>query len=151
MKAFYFVAGISILIFTVGCDSGPTSSKGFTLPDGDASRGKAEFIAFSCYECHSVVGVELPDRESNEHTIVALGGEVTRIKTYGELVTSIINPSHKLAKGFADEKIAENGVSKMVNYNDAMTISQLTDLVTFLQSKYELRKYDTTYYPPYGY
>ena len=38
--------------------------------------------------------MELPDAGKEEETSVVLGGEVARIKTYGELVTSIINPSH---------------------------------------------------------
>jgi hypothetical protein len=146
MKSTYAFIAIATLTLFAGCDTGPKSSKGFTLPDGDAAQGKAEFVAFRCYDCHSIVEVDLPEREESEQTIVALGGEVSRIKTYGELVTSIINPSHRLAKGFAPEEVAEDGESKMTNYNDAITVSQLIDLVAFLQSHYKLREYEPTTY-----
>jgi sulfur-oxidizing protein SoxX len=121
------------------------------LPDGDATQGKAEFVAFRCYDCHSIAGLDLPEREESEQTIVALGGEVLQIKTYGDLVTSIINPSHRLAKGFPPEEVAEDGVSKMTNYNDVITVSQLIDLVAFLQSHYKLKKFEPTNYSRHGY
>jgi sulfur-oxidizing protein SoxX len=38
----------------------------------------------------------------------------------------------------------------MKNYNDAMTITQLTDLIAFVQSKYKLLEYELTDYPIYG-
>ena len=79
----------------------------------------------------------------------SLGGKVARIKTYGELVTSIINPSHRLAKAYPSDEIQIEGRSRMLNYNDAMTVSELIDLVAFLQPRYEIREYDMTYYPIY--
>ena len=73
----------------------------------------------------SVATLAVGLQEKQEQSI-KLGGEVARIKTYGELVTSIINPSHKLAKGYPPEAVAsEEGQSKMKNYNDVMTVSQL--------------------------
>jgi len=151
MRTTFALLAIVSWICVLGCEVGPKSSKGFTLPDGSITQGKTEFVAFRCYDCHSVTGVELPERRESEQTIVALGGKVSRIKTYGELVTSIINPSHRLATGFVPGVIAEEGESKMTNYNDAMTVRQLIDLVAFLQSHYELREYEPTHYPPYSY
>lgn len=147
------LAFVLILVFiswSAGCSPGPKSSKGFTLPDGDASHGEVLFTQYHCYECHTVAGVTVPDSENPDETIVRLGGEVSRIKTYGELVTSIINPSHRLAKGYATEKVTTvDGDSKMKNYNDVMTVSELIDLVAFLQSHYSLREIEPTGYPPY--
>ena len=54
---------ITILCSAAGCGGGPKSAKGFTLPDGDAERGKDAFLSFHCYDCHSVSGVELPEAE----------------------------------------------------------------------------------------
>ena len=140
--------GIGLLI--AGC-GGPKSGKGFTLPEGDTERGQAAFVALKCYSCHTVSGVKLPPAEKEEKTIVALGGTTPRIQTYGELVTSIINPSHKVAKGYAEEKAdqSEKPTSNMVNNNVAMTVSQLIDLVKFLQSHYELEEFDPTPYTMY--
>jgi hypothetical protein len=113
-------------------------------------RGKAAFVQFRCYDCHSVSGVELPAGEEPNQAIVTLGGEVARIKTYGELVTSIINPSHRLASGYSKDLVTTGeGQSRMTNYNDVMTVSQLIDVVAFLQSHYELVPYEPTPYPPY--
>jgi hypothetical protein len=82
---------------------------------------------------------------------VELGGQTTRIATYGELVTSVINPSHRLAKGYPAEDISVDGKSRMRNYNDELSVSELIDLVAFLQEQYELVEYEPTQYNPYGY
>lgn len=135
------------LLLIAGC-GGPKSGRGFTLPDGDADRGRAAFVAIRCHTCHTVSGVEFPETEKGKLN-VPLGGKAPRIQTYGELVTSIINPSHKVAEGYAEAQAGESGAlkSKMVNNNDAMTVSQLIDIVKFLQSHYELEPIDPF---PYG-
>ena len=140
---------VVILCGAVGCAPGPKSSKGFTLPDGDSERGKEFFLSLRCYDCHSISGVDLPDAEEPDQVIVKLGGEVRRIKTYGELVTSVINPSHRLARGYSESLVAVEGESKMKNYNDVLTVSQLIDVVAFLQSHYDLESYEPTIYPYY--
>ena len=142
---------MGLLILCVGCAPSPQSGKGFTLPQGDAESGAATYVAMQCHACHSVDGIDQMVVEGQEAEIsVPLGGTVARIKTYGELVTSIINPSHRLAKGYVADEVSVDGESKMQNYNDVMTVTELTDVVAFLQSKYELREYDPTDYPVYG-
>jgi len=135
------------LSMAAGCATPPKSGKGFTLPEGDAQAGKANYVSLQCNACHTIDGVDQMGEEPERS--IALGGEVTRIETYGELVTSIINPSHRLAKGYPVDAVSVNGKSKMRNYNDAMTVTQLTDLVAFLQSKYKLLEYELTEYPMY--
>lgn len=135
-----------VVAVLVGCSGG---YEGFTLPPGDAARGQAAFVAFRCYDCHTVSGVELPAGEERDQAIVELGGKVERVRTYDDLVTAIINPSHRLAQGYAPSLVAHEGKSRMTVYNDVMTVSQLIDLVTFLQSHYELRIPSPTTYPPY--
>ncbi len=63
---------------------------------------------------------------------------MSQVKTYGQLVTSIINPSHKLAPGYPIETISEDGQSKMPLYNGYMTVQELIDIVSFLQPHYEV-------------
>jgi L-cysteine S-thiosulfotransferase len=138
-----------VVVGLSGCGQGPKSGKGFTLPEGDAARGQETFVALQCHACHSVSEVELPDIEPELKPQVRLGGEVDRISTYGELVTSIINPSHKLAKGYNPEDVATGGESKMANYNEAMTVQQLIDLTAFLQAHYKLKPYQPSDYPMY--
>ena len=119
-----------------GCDMGPKSSRGFRLPDGDIAQGKTAFLDLKCHTCHDVRGAELPAADSPAQTIFTLGGEVTRIRTYGELVTSVINPSHGLAPGFKEEQLQGNKLSPMPQFNEIMTVQQMIDLVAFLQSHY---------------
>ena len=138
------------LAIAVGCDAGPKSGKGFTLPDGEVEQGLAVFTKLRCHDCHSVSGIELPPGEQSDEKPIHLGGKVTRIKTYGELVTSIINPSHRLAPGYATEQISSaEGESRMRNYNEVMTVDELIHLVAFLQSKYQIYVPPPTDYAPY--
>jgi mono/diheme cytochrome c family protein len=150
-KSIFFLLMTVALSVTSGCVTPPKSGKGFTLPVGDAQSGKVIYTSLQCNACHKIDGVDQIATEREEPELsIALGGEVTRIETYGELVTSIINPSHRLAKGYPVDVVSVDGKSKMKNYNDAMTVTQLADLVAFVQSKYKLLEYELTDYPIYG-
>jgi hypothetical protein len=129
-----------------GCSGG---YEGFTLPPGDAERGKEAFVQFRCYDCHTVSGVEMRVGEQRDQAVVELGGAVGRVRTYDDLVTAIINPSHRWAQGYSEALVAQEGMSKMTVYNDVMTVSQLVDLVKFLEGTYELLTPSPTDYPHY--
>ena len=121
-----------------GC--GQKSGLGFRLPDGSPERGRAAFLALRCTACHSVVGLNAPD-QGNGIANVTLGGETVRVKSYGELVTAIINPSHRIAPGYPLSQVTTaDGQSLMAlaYLNDIMTVQQLIDLVAFLQASYQL-------------
>jgi sulfur-oxidizing protein SoxX len=121
-----------------GCDQDRTmSERGFRLPDGNASVGRETFLYMHCNQCHTIKDEQLPTVAGFE-PFVELGGSLTRVKTYGELVTAIINPSHKLADGYPEDLVSDNGKSKMYVYNGFMTVQELTDLVMFLQSHYDV-------------
>ncbi|TWT79601.1 hypothetical protein CA13_10050 [Planctomycetes bacterium CA13] len=137
-----------VCLACMGCTADPKSAAGFTLPDGDVQRGQDTFAQLQCYACHSVTDIEFDAVETSEE-IVKLGGKTTRVRTYGDLVTSIINPSHRFAVGYADEAIKVDGQSKMRLYNNEMTVQQLIDLVAFLQSQYTVEQYQPTPYIPY--
>ena len=150
---FTLILALTGLVALSGCDQAARmSEKGFRLPDGDAAAGRAAFIELECHQCHTIKGMELPEIEGQGAPYVQLGGEVTSVKTYGLLVTAIINPSHKLASGYARTAVARDGESKMAIYNDHMTVQQLVDLVMFLQPTYEVvppdYRYRTYNYPP---
>ena len=129
---------VVLLAGAAGCIRTPESAAGFRLPDGDPIAGRQEFINLKCHQCHSIPDETFPEIADVELPYIVLGGDVTRVKTYGELVAAIINPSHELAKGYAKEEVSESGVSKMTVYNDVMTVRQLTDLVVFLQPHYNV-------------
>ena len=142
----------AVLSATFGCAAPPPKSgKGFTLPEGDANAGKQIYVRFKCNACHKINGIDQISAPGEEPELtITLGGEVTRIQTYGELVTSIINPSHRLAKDYSVDAVSVEGQSKMSVYNDIMTVTELSDLIAFVQSKYELLEYELTDYPMYG-
>ncbi len=139
-------------LILAACDLGPKSSFGFTLPDGNADYGQAYFVEFRCVDCHTVVGLEdeLVAPEGIDPIMdVPLGGQTTRIATYGELVTSIINPSHKVSTQYRLSPAMEEEVSPMRNYNSIMTVDELIDIVAFVQEQYELKPYNRTVYRMY--
>lgn len=149
-KSVYCLLMTAALSMAAGCATAPKSGEGFTLPRGNAQAGKEIFIDKQCNACHKVSGIDQIEAEDGKPQMsIALGGKTTRIQTYGELVTSIINPSHRLAKGYPLGEISVDGQSKMRNYNDVMTVTELTDLVMFLQSKYKLQEFELTDYPVY--
>jgi L-cysteine S-thiosulfotransferase len=121
-----------------GC--GPQSGVGFRLPDGSPERGRAAFLALRCTACHRVVGLDAPNQGTGMAN-VTLGGETVRVKNYGELVTAIINPSHRIAPGYPLSQVTTpDGQSLMTlaYLNDVMTVQQLIDLVAFLQASYQV-------------
>ena len=119
-----------------------SESRGFVLPEGDVAKGKQTFSDLNCSRCHSIGDIKWSGGETDDDPHIKLGGEVTALKTYGELVTSVINPSHKISRQAETKQILTDttGASKMevYHYNEIMTVQELVDLVTFLQSEYKL-------------
>jgi len=113
--------------------------RGVHLPQGDADRGRDAFIELRCHVCHRIEGFD-PPAPIVAGTRVTLGGQTSRIKTYGDLVTSITNPSHRIARGYPPEAVTVDGVPLMslIYLNDVMTVQQLIDVVAFLQASYEV-------------
>lgn len=146
-KRFQIAAWLLGLIVLSGCDPEVRTQSQIHLPEGDAERGKTTFVELGCVNCHSVVGAELPEGEGPVRVVLGSSG---RVKTYGDLVTSVVNPSHKLSRRYRPEAVSADGESLMVTFNDVMTVTQLTDLVAFLgehyqrldRPRYQYRRYD---------
>ena len=132
------------LLLVGACSGEQIATRDFSLPPGIAENGRELFTEYRCTSCHTLADTEFNDDEwrltENGGIAVELGGETTKVKTYGDLVTSIINPSHRLAKGYPVDQISENGNSKMEYYNEVMTVEELIDLVTFLKTKYKFKR-----------
>ncbi|WDE14501.1 cytochrome C [Thalassomonas haliotis] len=145
---------VLISLFSLGllasCDLGPDAPRGFSLPEGDIDAGKAVFLKYRCLSCHQLKGISQPGITDNPGLNVKLGGKSPQVKTYAQLVTAVINPSHKLAKGYPLATIQVEGKSKMTVFNEVMTVQELIDLVWFLQPHYELIPYQHTSYRHYG-
>lgn len=141
---------IALTTMLFACDQGAQSPRGFSLPEGDPQEGLAVYKKYGCGDCHTIAGETVYDTAT--FLIVKpipLGGSSGRIKTYAELVTSIINPSHKLTPRQPASFTSEDGVSLMRIVNDELTVSELIDLVAYLQPKYKVTPYRTSDYRLY--
>ncbi len=145
------LVGLFALLCISACSPQRHTQSSVFLPEGDASKGEAHFAALGCVSCHVVVGAELPEPPANGPIRVRLGSRTGRTLSYGQLVTSIVNPSHRLATRYRKDEISEQGESLMTNFNDVMTVTQLVDLVAFLQAHYEEAERPGYKYPVYTY
>jgi predicted small lipoprotein YifL len=130
---------IATLLAAAGCER-----KEFVLPPGDKAAGKQAFTELKCNSCHSVTDQieHAPLTPGAIH--VELGGTVSRVKTYDDLVTSIINPSHRLSRGTNLMTTTPEGQSRMPVYNEVMSVQQLIDITSFLEPTYQV------WVPPYA-
>lgn len=135
-KTIPWAAAVFFIVLT-SC-SGRHSPAGFRLPEnGDVERGRTAFVELQCHTCHRVVGEDLPAPTVEPAIPVALGGTVYEIRTDGYLVTSMINPSHKLA-GYPKDRVSTDGESRMPDLTSEMSVRQLVDIVAFLQARYKV-------------
>lgn len=144
-----FLAGIFLFLNSCGDKKERLEAKknqGFRLPGGDEERGREAFIRLNCHQCHDVEGANLPEVEEQSGVRYALGGEVVKVKSYGELVTAIIQPQHVVSPDYLatiEGAEREGFKSPMPDYNETMTVRQMTDLVVFLHAHY--KKYVPAY------
>ena len=134
-----------------GCNVGGEWQNEIHLPAGDAARGEELFASVGCVSCHAVGDAAFEGSAVAEGVRVRLGSQTGRRMSYGQLVTSVVNPSHRLAPQYFSENITQEGESLMANYNDALTVTQLTDIVAFLETHYEDVLRPGFQYPSYEY
>ena len=137
---------IALTVFVSGCgQQEPPAARGFVLPAGNIEKGKTDFVRLGCRQCHIVAGTQLPEYAGVSSLQVEIGGKVLKVKDYGELMTSIVNPNHMISPQYIkllnpDEE--KRGASPMPNFNDTITVTELIDLVAFLHSTYETQHPD---------
>ena len=145
-----------LILFTVilligGCATHPDYATQFRFPVnwGNVDNGRAAFIELQCHQCHRVNGVDLPAYTGESPLQLELGGKIQYAKTYADLVTSIINPNHVVLEKYL-QMLPENQrrVAKTIMpFRRQMTVEQLIDIVTFLNSRYVLMEgYDEIYF-----
>jgi mono/diheme cytochrome c family protein len=141
----------SVISLLSGCNIGEEWQNEIHLPAGDAARGEALFASVGCVRCHVVGDAEFEGGAEAGAVRVRLGSKTGRRMSYSQLVTSVVNPSHRLAPQYFSENITKDGESLMANYNDALTVTQLTDVVAYLQTHYEDVLRPGFQYPSYEY
>ena len=134
-------AALSLAVLVAGC----AYTSGFPIHEGDIYWGRQAFIDHQCHQCHSVSGVNLPELAGAGPVQLELGGEVIGVRSYGDLMTSIINPNHIISEKYREQLLSVPQDSPMpMPDTDKMTVRQLIDLVAFLHSKYVLiEEYDS--------
>lgn len=140
----------ALAMLSAACTGPITPDTSLVLPEGDPEQGRVAFVTLQCTSCHAVAGVDLPEPETEGPLRYTLGGAVTRIRSYDELVTSVVNPTHRLARSYRQEELTEGGKSLMPALNDVMTVTQLVDIVAFLQQHYSVKPRPTYRFPSYG-
>lgn len=115
---------------------------GFPVEQGDIDAGRQAFIDHQCHQCHSVAGVRFPTLAGAQAPLLELGGETVYVKSYADIMTSIINPDHRISERYRDEQVLRGTIPvdtpMPTPQIDNMTVRQLIDLVAFLDSRYEL-------------
>ena len=128
------VAAFLATLALCGCEAPRKSAAGFHLPDGDPIRGHAAFVELRCHACHTVAGVtDLPGPVADPPVPFALGGRSGVVRTDGELVTAILEPSHRINMT-SPASVQAGHLSRMGDFTEAMTVRQLIDLVAFVHA-----------------
>ena len=138
------------LLALAACTGDAKPVKGFILPQGDIAQGEQVFIDFNCHGCHTIPGMEFPETEFEPPFILEIGGEVYRVKNYGELLTAVVNPDHIISlkyRAMLEQAERDTVISPMPYYGEHMTVAQLIDLVEFLHAQYT--KLQPQYYRGY--
>ncbi|MDT8321393.1 MAG: hypothetical protein RQ826_12785 [Xanthomonadales bacterium] len=149
-KALRGALALLLLPALYACTGDPKAAKGFVLPEGDTTQGEQVFVDFNCQACHSIPGREFPPSDFVSPIQMEIGGEVYRVKNYGELLTAIVNPDHIISPKYL--AMLETGrrdldISPMPRYGEEMTVAELIDLVEFLHAQYT--KLQPQYYRGY--
>lgn len=133
------LAGLMVAGMLGGCaDSSPKTVQGFVLPEGDLAAGRQVFVTHNCQQCHLVNDPALPAYTGERDYEIRLGGEVLRVQDYGDLLTSVVLPDHRLsqARQIKDEDGNRPETSPMPNLTGALTVAELIDLVSYLHAQY---------------
>jgi mono/diheme cytochrome c family protein len=104
----------------------------FTLPPGDAGKGRAVFESLECYKCHTVKNGGFPQVAPDAKNV---GPELTGMGGMhpGEyLAESILAPNRVIVEG--PGYTGPDGLSVMPSFADSLTLAQWTDLVAYLKS-----------------
>jgi len=148
----FFISLLLIVFGLTACDEQNMPVRGFVLPPGDSAAGKQVFIDHGCYQCHTLPNVDLPQRAPNPPVTLEIGGKVLRVRNYGELLDSVVNPDHVISAKYRmalDNDKRKDIKSPMPNFNEQLTVAELIDLVAFLHDQYI--KMDPPGYQGYGF
>jgi hypothetical protein len=106
----------------------------FTLPPGDPKEGREIFARMECFTCHTVKGERFPSAPKRRDDV---GPELTGMGSHhpAEYFTeAVMNPNAVIVMG--PGYTASDGLSRMPDYNDILTVRQLIGLVALPEEPY---------------
>lgn len=142
---------VALAVSMSACFTTRKGGRGLHLPDGDPEQGRADFVALACVYCHSVAGDRsVPPPTVDPPVPVIIGGKYTYGPSDGMLITSIVDPSYNLGPRHRRQLTTTGTISRMQSFGDVMTVTQLIDIVAYIQSCYDLTQHqpsDGSYLP----
>ena len=97
----------------------------FTLPKGDAGKGRAVFVKYECYYCHEVRGEDFLFAGVDYGPELSQMGPLHPLEYFAE---SIMNPNAVVSGDYR----GADGKSTMPSYNEKMSVQELIDVSTYL-------------------
>jgi sulfur-oxidizing protein SoxX len=119
----------------VAAAAGMPTNWRFALPAGRAASGEQVFVRMECYSCHTVAGKQFGKPGAKPGGIGPnLTSEYAKLpREY--LAESIVNFDRFAAHGQLKRSyLADDGTSRMGDYNDLLSVRELVDLVEFIMS-----------------
>jgi mono/diheme cytochrome c family protein len=118
----------------------------FSIPPGDARKGREVFVRLECFKCHTVRGEQFPavTREPSD-----VGPELAGMGSHHPreyLAESILNPNAVIVTG--PGHTGPDGLSIMPDFRDSLTAGELVDLVAYLESLTDSGRHDHEVRPP---
>jgi mono/diheme cytochrome c family protein len=133
-------AEATLLLFlalgAAACRDPRRSMSEFKPAPGDPAHGREVFLEMRCFACHRVAGEDLPAPVAQPAVPVVLGGRITHALPDGALADAIANPSHHVR--WTEPGVPSGALSRMPDYTDVLTVRELSDLVAYLQTRYDV-------------
>ena len=100
----------------------------FTIPRGEAAKGRAVFEKFECYNCHKINGENFPDPVDYDGPELSQMAPLHPLEFFAE---SIINPNAVVAK---EERDFDGGSPMSQDHLETMTLREFIDLTSYVAS-----------------
>ncbi len=103
----------------------------FLVPPGDSAEGRKVFVAMQCFACHEIKGEHFPQAPEKPGDV---GPELTGMGAHHPaeyFAEKLLNPNRVILEG--PGYTGPDGLTKMPDYADSMTLRQLIDLVAYLK------------------
>lgn len=132
LSAFILFLATTGILLAMNRDEGMEPAENFFLPQGDPEAGRKAFSDLKCTSCHwaaNEVDLSAPVAEKPGPML----GDKQAHYTSGWIANSIVSPSHTIAYGSHGEA-DDSELSRMGDFKDVMTVRQLIDIVSYIQS-----------------